>query len=268
MTARRQTTAIAMAIATVLVLGAVAPAAATVNQRGDVRASFDGGLRPTVLPRAAAAPVAVSVSGGVRSAPGSGAELPQLRRITVAINRQGQLYDRGLAVCRARQIQPATAAAARRICGEALVGHGVVDVQVRIPGQLPFAVHAQLLAFNGPRRHGQRLIVAHVYAGKPPGSFSLIFAISHRAGTFGTVLSTTLPPPTRAWAYLTHFEMTLRRTYVYQGQRRSYVAAACSAPNGFLTATFPFAKATYAFVGGSRLSMSVAKTCRVAGGGA
>ncbi len=203
----------------------------------------------------------------MRSASGQGAELPQLRRITVAINRQGQLFDHGLAVCRARQIQPATEAAARRICGDAIVGHGAVDVQVRIPGQLPFAVHAQLLAFNGPRRHGQRLIIAHVYAGKPPGSFSLIFAISRRPGTFGTVLTTTLPPATRAWAYLTHFEMTLRRTYSYRGRRRSYVSAACSAPAGFRTAIYPFAKATYDFAGGPRLSISVAKTCRVAGGG-
>ena len=258
---------VALLTAATLAVAVAAPAGAVVNQRGDVRASFDGGLSPTALPRTEAAPVAVRVAGGVRSVSDGAAGLPQLRRITVAINRQGTLFDRGLAVCRASQIQPATEAAARHICADAVVGHGAVDVQVRIPGQLPFAVHAHLLAFNGPRRHGRRLIIAHVYAGTPPGSFSLIFAISRRPGTFGTVLTTTLPAATRAWAYLTHFEMTLRRTYLYRGSRRSYVSAACSAPAGFQTALFPFAKATYDFAGGPRLTMSVAKTCRVAGGG-
>ena len=186
----------AVSILCVAALGcaAPAPAGAALNASRDVLARFDGDLRPTALPRTEAAPVAVRVAGSLRPAPGAAA-LPQLRRLTVAINRQGRIFDRGLPVCRARQIQPATPAGARRACGDALVGRGSVDVRVAIRGQLPFSVHARLLAFNGPRRHGHRLIVANVYAGEPPGSFALIFTVSHRRGTFGTVLSTTLPAP-------------------------------------------------------------------------
>jgi len=242
------------------------PALASTNRAGEVLASFDGGISPSALPRAEAAPVAVHVEGALRSVSGDPEQLPQLRRIEVAINRQGRLFDRGLPVCQPSQIQPASEAAARRICGAALVGHGKVDVQVRINSQLPFEIHADLLAFNGPRRHGRRLIFAHVYAGEPPGSFTLACTVSRRPGQFGTVLETTLPPRARGWAYLTHFEMTLHRTYVYRGRRRSYVSAACSAPAGFRSALFPFARATYSFLESPGVTLSVAGECHVAGG--
>ncbi len=246
-------------------LAAAAPVWAVSNGKGDLIVSFDGALSPTKLPRDAPAPVAVRVAGDVRSASGDIDALPQLRRIAVAINRQGQLFDRGLPVCRVREIQPVRQRTARRVCGDALVGKGSVAVRVRVPNQPPFAVKANLLAFNGPRRDGRRLILAQAYARKPPGSFILTFEVSHRAGTFGTVLSTTLPTSARRWAYLTHFDMTLDRTYTHRGQRRSYISAACAAPAGFSTALFPFARATYSFADGQQFTMSEAASCRVAG---
>ncbi len=246
-----------------LLLCAGVAARAASNGDGDLIAQFDGGLSPAALPRRTPVPVAVRVEGNVRSASGNTAALPQLSRITVGINRQGRLFDRGLPVCHAKTIQPASEAGARAACGGAIVGSGHVTVQVRIPSQLPFLVHARLLAFNGPRQNGHKLILAQAYARKPPGAFILTFRVGRRGGTFGTVLSTTLPRATRKWAYLTHFDMTLHRTYVYRGVRRSYVSAACAAPAGFDSVLFPFAKATYAFDTGQQLSMSVARICHV-----
>lgn len=241
----------------------VAPAAS--NRDGDLLTTFEGGISPAKLPRDRLAPVAVRVAGDVRSASGATDRIPQLRRIQVAINRQGRLFDRGLPVCRARQIQPARERSARRICRGAIVGDGSVEVQVRIPGQLPFQVNAKLLAFNGPRRGGEKLILAQAYADDPPGAFILTFRVKRRRGTFGTVLTTTLPRATREWAYLTHFDLRLHRTYRWRGQRRSYVSAACAAPAGFSTAVFPFARATYSFDSGQRLTVAQSDVCRVAG---
>jgi hypothetical protein len=231
---------------------------------GDLIATFDGSLHPTVLPRQEPAPVAVRVAGNLRSATGDTDSLPQLRTISVAINRQGRLFDRGLPVCRARQIQPGTPAGARAKCGDSLVGRGHVRVQVRLAGQLPFLVRAKLLAFKGPRQNGDRLILAQAYAEDPPGSFVLVFHLKRKTGTYGTVLTTTLPGPTQKWAYLTHFDMTLHRLYDFHGERRSYVSAACSAPAGFEQAVFPFARATYSFATGQQLKISEAAVCRVA----
>jgi hypothetical protein len=84
-------------------------------------------------------------------------------------------------------------------------------------------------------------------------------------GSSGRLRPSPVPPETRRWAYLTHFDMTLHRIYRYNGHSRSYVSAACSAPAGFDSAVFPFARATYSFANGQALSATVARSCHVAG---
>ncbi len=239
------------------------PAQAERNGVGNLIVTFNSDLHPTRLPRQTPAPVAVRVAGDVRLAEGSD-QLPQLRTITVAINRQGRLFDRGLPICEVKTIEPATEASARRVCGGAIVGSGHVVLQTHIPTQPPFEVRTKLLAFNGPRKNGHKLILAQAYARTPPGAFILTFRVSHHGGLFGTVMSTTLPPGAQKWAYLTHFDMTLHRVYSYRGQRRSYISAACLAPAGFDTALFPFARATYDFTDGQRFTTTVARSCTVA----
>lgn len=252
---------IALACAGAL-LGAGA-AEAELSQDGNLIVAFDGDLAPTTLPRATNVPVAVSVAGDIKAT--QGAPLPQLRTISVAINSAGRLYDKGLPTCRVKSIQPATEAEARATCPRAIVGSGRVSVEVHIPTQAPFTVDAKLLAFNGPKRNGRKLILAQVYSKAPPGTFVLTFSATDRGGLFGTVLSTTLPKSAQAWAYLTHFDMTLERTYTYRGKRRSYVSAACRAPAGFPGAVFPFARARYGFDDGRELRTTVMRSCRVGG---
>ena len=116
-----------------------------------------------------------------------------------------------------RPKRPRAASAAARI-----VGSGHVVLQAHIPTQPSFEVKAKLLAFNGPRKNGHKLILAQAYARKPPGAFVLTFRVSHRSGLFGTVMSTTLPTGAQNWAFLTHFDMTLHRIYDYRGERRSF----------------------------------------------
>jgi hypothetical protein len=255
-----RTLLLAAAVA-LLCLGASAQAELT--QKGDLQASLQGGISPTSLPRSDFAPVGVRVAGGVKALHGT--RLPQLRTITVAINRAGRLYDRGLPTCRVRSIQPATEAQARKVCAKAIVGSGRVTVSVRLPSQRDFTVNGTLLAFNGPRRGGKKIILAQIYAHNPPGAFVLVFTLNHHKGLYGTVMSTELPASAHGWAYLTFFEMKLGRRYTFRGVRRSYVSAACSAPSGFTKALFPFAKASYGFDDGQVLTTKITRTCRVAG---
>lgn len=242
---------------------AALPAAAELTQEGDLRASFDGAITPKRLPRDSFAPVAVRVAGGVRTL--HGATLPQLRKITVAINKAGRLYDNGLATCRLSRIQPATESVARRICGDSIVGEGKVTLLVRLAGQKDYLSTNRLLAFNGPEHGKKKLILAQVYSANPPGAIVLTFTVEHKAGLYGTVISTELPHYAESWAYLTFFEMSLERTWHYKGKTRSYVSAACAAPKGFSSAPFPFAKASYGFAGGQTLKTSITRVCRVKG---
>jgi hypothetical protein len=253
-----------VAVSAALLLAAGSAKAVT-NADGDLTVTFDGGLSPSVLPRGSLAPVGVKVAGDFRDSSGDPEGLPQLRRIVVGINRGGELFDAGLPVCAVRRIRSSREARARRRCGDAIVGRGHVRLQVRIPSQPPFGVRAKVLAFNGPRRDGHKVIYAQAYARKPPGAFILTFRVTRQGGSYGTLLSTTLPTATRAWAYLTHFDLTLRRSFSYRGKTRSFVSASCPAPVGFDRVVFPFAKATYVFANGQRLSLSEASVCHVAG---
>lgn len=122
-------------------------ARAEVFQQGAVRVKVSGAMAPSSLPRHALAPVAVSFGGRISSlTPG---EPPQLRRLTIAINRHGRLFTRGLPVCRLREIEPSITREALAACRPALVGAGRFSANVNLPEQSPFPSKGKLLAFNG-----------------------------------------------------------------------------------------------------------------------
>lgn len=256
----RRTGLVAAALA--VALGIAGVAQAEVEKQGDLIVSFDGGISPHALPREGLAPVAVSVDGTFKSAEGADPP-PQLRTISIAVNHAGEIFDRGLPTCRVRRIQPATIRAAKRICRSAIVGRGHVEVRVHLANQLPFTFKGPLLVFHAKPAGGHRRLLAQVYGRRPPSAFVLTFKVLQTEGEFGTVIKTTLPKPARKWAYVTHFDMRLRRTYTYEGQRRSYVSASCAAPEGFPGAVFPFARANFGFAGGQHITSTLIRDCAV-----
>jgi hypothetical protein len=251
-------------LALVVALGCAGVARGELAQEDNVLLSFNGGIAPHALPRSATAPVAVWIESTVKAVDGSDPP-PQVREIAIAINRNGRIFDRGLPTCKVRQIQPATETAARRICGGAIVGSGHVSVRVLLPKQNPFTFEGTLLAFHASRSGGHRRILAQVYGRRPPSSFVLTFKLAKRRGEFGTVLRTRLPASASKWAYVTHFDMRLRRTYLYRGQRRSYISAACAAPAGLPGTLYPFARASFTFADETTVSQTLVRDCKVSG---
>lgn len=251
------------AISALALLGLGALAEAELTRKGDLIVSFQGGIKPTRLPRSGGAPVSVTVAGNIKTT--NGLRLPQLRTIAVAINKAGRLDDTGLPTCKISSIQPATEDIARKRCADAIVGDGHVTLVVRLPSQADYISRNNLLAFNGPRRDGNKLILAQVYSKNPPGAIILTFEVKKHGGTYGNVIQTSLPSYAENWAYLTNFEMTLGREYRYRGKTHSYISASCAAPAGFPGAVFPFGKATYEFGDGEVLSTKIVRSCKVAG---
>jgi hypothetical protein len=247
---------------TVLALTAVGGARAEKELDDNLLVSFDGGISPRALPRKAEAPVAVRIDTSFSTTDGSDPP-PQLREISIGINRKGRVFNRGLPTCRIRRIQPATIKAARKICGGAIVGSGHVGVRVSLPNQLPFTFKGPLLVFNAKPAGGKLRLLAQVYGRRPPSAFVLTFKVVKQGGTFGTVIRTTLPSAARKWAYVTHFDMRLRRVYTYRGVRHSYVSASCPAPAGFPGAVYPFARASFGFADGRQVTATLVRDCRV-----
>ena len=251
-----------IALALLVAIGAAGAAQAEKQIVGNLEVTFEGGISPHALPRTEAAPVAVKVDSGFAAADGSDPP-PQLRQIAIGINRQGKIYDRGLPTCRVRTIQPSTIAAAKRICGGAIVGSGHVQVRVDLPNQPPFTFKGPMLVFHAKRSGGRRRLLAQVYGRKPPSAFVLTFKISRTKGTFGNLIKTSLPKAAREWAYVTHFDMKLRRIYTYEGRKHSFISAACGAPPGFPGAVYPFARASFGFAEGGHVTSTLIKDCKV-----
>jgi DNA-binding beta-propeller fold protein YncE len=237
--------------------------ASVVEQRRGVRVSFDGKLTPHVLPRHGTAPVGIVVDAKIAAT--GGEDPPQLRRITIAINRNGHFTSKGLPVCRVGQIQPSTTENALAACRRSLVGEGYFSANVKLPQQSPFPSSGKVLAFNG-KVNGKPAILAHIYGTDPaPTSTVLPFLLRGGHGAYGTTLEASLPQATGSWGYVTGLRMSLRRRFSYRGKSRSFLSAGCPAPAGFPSASFPLAKTSFAFAGDLMLDAVLNRTCRARG---
>ena len=161
-----------------MLLAAVATLAqAALTQHGDLFVSFNGGISPTALPRHTLAPISLTVSGTVRTPPGT--QPPPLRQIEIAINRNGHLETAGLPICHAAQIEATTSAQALAICRDALVGSGTYVAQASFAEKETFPAQGHILAFNG-LSEGRQVILAHIYGTNPVSGTSVItFYIHH-----------------------------------------------------------------------------------------
>jgi hypothetical protein len=242
-------------------LFAASMADAELIERGDLFVKFEGGIAPLSLPRDTNAPISVRVAGTIKTL--SGDRPPALRWITIAINRGGRIDTKGLPLCRRSQIEPATTKEALAACGPALVGEGRYVGAVSLPEQNAFPLHGRILAFNAIV-DGRRAILAHVYGESPvPNSRILVFHIRNSGGTYGTILTAALPVRLNRYGYLKKITLDLRRHFRYRGRVHSYLTAACAAPAGFTSASFPFVRVAMTFSDGRKLASTLTRTCRV-----
>jgi hypothetical protein len=231
-------------------------------QEGNLRVAFEARLLPHSLPREKPAPVTVQLAGAVRTTDGS--TPPQLREISIAMNRAGIVSVAGLPSCSAPRIQQTSTEAALAECRGALVGRGHFAANVNFPGAPVFPAKGQVLVFNNTHNEKMGLLL-HLYGSSPVrAAFVLPFKIERQGkGKFGTVFSTRLPRLASDQGYVTDIALNIGREYNVRGQKRSFISASCAAPAGFPGAFFELAKATFSFAGGQRLVTHLPGDCKV-----
>jgi len=252
----------ALALVGMALIG-ISAAGGAVIQRGDLRITVQGQVKPFKLPRTGTAPIAVFVAGHIGTP--SGAIPPQLQTMDIEVNRHGLLRSAGLPTCRQGQIETASTQRSLRVCGDALVGSGRFWANVVFPDQKPFPTRGRLLIFNG-RAEGRPAIFAHIYTRSPfATSFLVVFAIKriHR-GPYGTELSASLPATLGNWGFVDRIKLTLRRKYRRAGKELSFFNAGCPAPPQADTTVFPLARASFGFAERRPISLTIVKACRVA----
>lgn len=248
------------AAVSVLVLSLTAGAGAERTAAGNLVVSLQGTLAPKVLPRTQAAPISLGLSSDFSTS--DGAPLPGLRRIEIEVGNRGRIQNRGLPTCPLSRVRATTLRDARRECGGARIGEGHLGGYLDLPGGQPVRFGAVLVAFNGRRRGGVPMILADVHSRRPPMSFVMRFMLRRRSHSIRLV--TTLPPQISRWVRLTHFDLTLHRTYAYAGHVYSYLSAVCSLPKKLTSIVFPLATVTYGFTT-REVSITTVRACRAGG---
>jgi hypothetical protein len=254
----------AVGLAGIICIALASLAQGDVVQQGNARISFKGELRPHTLPRDGTVPVQVSVGATISGVEGKPA--PQLRRIKIAINRNGHLNTSGLPVCKFDEIQPSSTEDALRACGDSLVGDGYFTAKVFVKGQSRFPSSGKMYAFNA-RIHGRPAILGHVYGLDPvPTSFTIPFELRPASkGTYGLFLTTSFPGVVDAGGYVTGISLKLGRKFSARGRAQSYLSAGCPAPKGVPRASFKFAQAEFSFSGGKTIRSTLTRSCRARG---
>jgi hypothetical protein len=245
---------------TVLAIAWAATSSAETTIQNGLRVTFNADFDPHVLPRLEPSPVDVKISGKVATTDGS--HPPPLRRLEVALNRNGRLYSKGLPVCTAPALQSTSTKTALNRCRGALVGQGRFHAEILLGSEVPAG--GKILAFNS-RHAGRPALLLHLFAGVPT-RFTLVvpLRISHLgSGQFGTLLRAKIPGLAGDLGSVTEIDLTIGRRYSFRGKRRSYVSAACGAPAEFTTVPFPFARGTFHFEDHERIVETLTRTCRV-----
>jgi hypothetical protein len=253
--------AIAAALLAVASLSAV-PAKGEQRWQRPLRVEFDASVAPRALPRDRPAPITVRLGGSIGTTDGS--RPPALRELSVAVNRAGTLFAKGLPTCTASALQQTTTEAALAACPGALVGHGTFGANVDFPGTPPIPASGKVLVFNA-RFEGRPRMLLHLYGSRPVrAAFVLPFSVSRsNHGKLGMVFSTRIPPLASGLGYITELHLEIGRRYGFEGKRRSFLSASCAAPPGFSAGIFELARATFSFSDDSTLVVPVSRDCRV-----
>jgi hypothetical protein len=232
------------------------------SQTGTLRISFSGDFSPRSLPRDRPAPITVHVKGAIGTTDGS--HPPPVRRVEIALNRNGRVTTEGLPACTSARLQSTSTQEALARCRSALVGRGRFGAEVEFPSAEPFPATGRALAFYGTRK-GRPALMLHLYITTPvQTTFVLVLKISHQEkGQFGTVLTASIPSLAGGLGSVTEIDLTLGRTYTFRGRRRSFLSASCDAPAGFPGAVFSLARGSFFFADGRRVDTTLTRDCRV-----
>jgi hypothetical protein len=254
---RRRLVTLAVLLTVVGALAAVAHAETI--QSGDVRVSFQADFTPKALPREEPAPITVDFEGRISTTDGT--QPPALTKLRVELNSAGQVETRGLAQCPTSALQATSSELALARCRPALVGKGTFVA--RLPVEPDLLVGGRALVFNGVV-DGHPGMLIHIYVSDPVRLTLVIpIAISHQDGRFGTVLTTTVPKLAGGSASIVQLKLKIGRRFNVGGERRSYLSAACAAPEGFPGAVFPFARANFGFSDGRTMHTVLSRSCQV-----
>lgn len=213
----------------VLALAAVANAT-TFKQRvviGNLVLDAEGGFEPSALPKYTNAPI--TTHGGGKLSTVSGEIPPILDIFTLEFDKHGAVDTTGLPVCTQAKLIATDVPAARRACGDAIVGKGFGKAVVKFPEQGPITVGSPLTIFNGPKKGRNDTVIAHAHLKYPgPATFIVPVVIEKiNKGVYGYRVKVRIPKIAGGYGHPLSGSATVGKKWTFKGKKHSYISARC-----------------------------------------
>lgn len=226
-------------------LVAAGTASALRLQAGDIIVIGDGGFSPKALPKHENAPI--TLHGGGKISTVSGELPPVLENLTFKFDRHGAVDTRGLAVCTKGKLIATDVPAARRACGDAIVGKGFGTAVVKFPEQGRIKVSSPITLFNGPKKHGNDTVLAHAHLDYPgPTTFIVPIEIERiHEGVYGYRTSATIPKIAGGYGHPISGSLKIGRKWTFKGRQHSYISARCETGHLQARGEFTFQDGTF-----------------------
>ena len=132
---------------------------------GNLEVEYDGGFSPKALPKNKLTPISFFLWSKLKTVDGK--HPPAIKEFKLEGDKNVVVDVKGVPTCTSGKLQSQTSAAARKVCGPAIVGSGTTEVEVQFPEQPPIDVKSELLAFNGGFRGGVTTLYIHAYLTAP-----------------------------------------------------------------------------------------------------
>lgn len=232
----RKNLMLALALAAVLSLGvvAVANAVTTTLRAGDLVATFGGTASPKALPKTKYTPATTNIFGTIKTSDGTHA--PALREAVVDIDKDVKVNVKGYPVCKAGQLEARDTKAAKKACGNTILGEGSAEAEIAFPEQKPIKVPSPLLVFNGGEKGGKITLLIHTFITVPaPTAIVTTVTITRKGSGIHTVSKVPVIAGGSGSAISFHFK--LGTTYSYKGKKVGYFEGKC--PDGVFKVNVP-----------------------------
>jgi hypothetical protein len=212
---------------------------------GNLEVEYDGGFSPSVLSKKKMAPISFFLWSKIRTLDGK--HPPAIKEFLLEGDKNVQVNVKGVPTCTSGKLQSQTTAAARKVCGPAIIGAGTTEVEVQFPEQAPIDVKSELLAFNGGFKGGTTTLYIHAYLSAPVTAaiVTTVKIKNVRKGRYGTQSTAVVPKIAGGSGSVTYFKLKFDK---------GFLMAKC--PDGRLQA-----HGTGVFADGTKASATVVRPC-------
>ena len=229
------TLAVAVSVAGIAVTGSAS--------QGTVTQSFEAKIAPTKLPKKGDGK-AVTLGAGVQITDSTGEKPPPATEVDLILDGGITNFTKGIKQCDPAEIVQLQSAQAEEQCKNAKISVDGPPILPDSPATNTASadcgggatIPAQVVAFNGTKQDGNPRILLHTDA-DPGGGTHVIQVIPgeiitnngsgpSRAKRFITIRFT-VPPLAGGACSIKRFESTLKHTYKYKGEKRSFWSANC-----------------------------------------